>query len=393
MTNTPMHILLGITGSIAAYKAPELIRLLRQAGHEVKVVLTRAGKEFVTPLTLQAVCGEAVFEHLLDPTAEASMNHIHLARWADCLLIAPASAHFIAKLTHGFADDLLSTLCLAAQAPLFLAPAMNQAMWSHPATQENVRILVSRGVRFIGPDEGIQACGESGYGRMTEPANIVSHLVLPPPFLRNQRILITAGPTQEAIDPVRYLSNRSSGKMGYALAQVASAAGAHVTLISGPTALSVPAACRCIHVKTAAQMQQAVEHELAQHTVFISAAAVSDYYLPQPETQKIKKQSQLNLSLEKTPDILGLACQRKNRPFCVGFAAETQDLVANAQKKLKDKQADLIIANDVSQTHIGFESDDNAVTIVSSTEAIVIPSAPKIKIAEEILHRVATYLT
>ncbi len=387
-----MNILLGITGSIAAYKTPLLIRQLREQGHTVKVVLTTAGKAFVTPLTLQALSGHPVYENLLDPDTEASMGHITLARWAHGVLIAPASANIMAKLAQGVADDLLTTLCLATQAPVIMAPAMNQAMWAPPATQANAQTLRARGVQFIGPEAGLQACGETGLGRMTDPAHLITCLntFISPPFLRGERVLITGGPTQEPIDPVRFLSNRSSGKMAYALAHAARCAGAQVTLVSGPTTLTPPSQCRFIPVKTASDMLAAVEKEIATHTLFISAAAVADYCSVQVATEKIKKTGDtLTLTLTPTPDILARVCSRPVRPFCVGFAAETQSILLHAKEKKLKKGADLMVVNDVSRTDIGFEQADNAVAVITEKQIIHLEKASKTLIAQQLLKIIA----
>ncbi|EKD75282.1 MAG: hypothetical protein ACD_44C00183G0002 [uncultured bacterium] len=381
-------ILLGITASIAAYKTPELIRLLQEKNCEIKIVLSFGAKEFVTPLTLQTLSNNPVYEALLDASAENTMSHIALARWAQRILIAPASANFIAKLSCGIADDLLTTLCLATQAPLFLAPAMNQAMWANPATQHNFKTLLSRGIQFIGPTEGVQACGEFGLGRMAEPEEIANQLLfsIEKPLLAGQKILITAGPTQEALDPIRFLTNRSSGKMGYALAKTALALGADVTLISGPTALSPPPHCKFIPLKTAKEMLSAVENEIEHHTVFISTAAVSDYYLPSPALQKIKKEkTTLTLSLEPTPDILSLMSHRTPRPYCVGFAAETQYSLADIQEKKIKKACDILVVNDVSREDIGFEKEDNALTVLTENEIIHLEKTSKMNIAQQLL--------
>ena len=381
-------LLLGITGSIAAYKIPYLVREMVDKGYEVQVVLTESAKAFVTPLTLQTVSGHSVRDALLDPDAEFAMGHIELARWADLILIAPASANFIAKLTYGFADDLLSTLCLVATQPIWLAPAMNQQMWLNSATQENVMKLQVRGHRFLGPAAGIQACGEDGPGRMLEPADIAKEIFnsSEESFLNGKRVLITAGPTHEPIDPVRFITNRSSGKMGYALAEAAIIAGAHVTLITGPTSLHPPFVTKLIKVKTADEMQLAVHAEIIRQDIFISAAAVSDYKFPNPEKQKIKREAEpLSLLLEPTIDILQSISKIKPKPFIVGFAAETENILENARKKLHKKGCDLIIVNDVSRMDIGFESDDNAVTVLSEESAISIEKMPKKRLAQELL--------
>jgi phosphopantothenoylcysteine decarboxylase / phosphopantothenate---cysteine ligase len=391
------RILLGITGSIAAYKTPELIRKLKEQLHDVRVVLTSCGKAFVTPLTLQAVSQHKVYEELIDIEAEAAMSHIDLARWPNCILIAPATAHIIAKLAHGFADDLLTTLCLATNTRLIIAPAMNQAMWSNQATQDNVCKLKERDCLFIGPGEGSQACGEFGLGRMLEPLEIVNALskVFIKPYLQEQRILITAGPTQECIDPVRYLSNRSSGKMGYALAQAAIEAGAEVTLISGPVALTPPKKLKFISVNTAAEMLAAVQKEISQQTIFISTAAVADYQIVNPALQKIKKSSApLTLQLKPTIDILATVSQMnlEAKPLLIGFSAETEYTLKFAEEKRRSKNIDLMVVNDVSQTDIGFDSDKNEVTVLSTDVPIHLECATKQLIAQQLLQIVANRL-
>jgi phosphopantothenoylcysteine decarboxylase/phosphopantothenate--cysteine ligase len=392
------RILLGITGSIAAYKTPELIRKLKQQDYEVRVVLTQGGKAFVAPLALQAVSQHKVYESLLDTEAEAAMSHIDLARWPDCILIAPASAQFIAKLAHGFADDLLSALCLAAAKARFIAaPAMNQAMWCNRATQDNVNKLKERAYLFLGPGEGNQACGDVGLGRMLEPLEIVAALskIFIKPYLEGEKILITAGPTQEPVDPVRYLSNRSSGKMGFALAQAAVEAGAEVTLISGPVALKPPSQLRLVSVKTAAEMLLAVQREINQHSIFISAAAVADYQVSNPAAQKIKKSTAgLVLQLKPTMDILATVSQMdlKPRPLLVGFAAETEYTLKFAEEKRRSKKIDLMVVNDVSQANIGFDSDDNEVTVLSADVPIHLACASKQRIAQQLLQIIAQQL-
>lgn len=388
------RILLGITGSIAAYKTPELIRKLKEQNYDIRVVLTSCGKAFVTPLTLQAVSQHKVYDELIDVEAEAAMSHIELARWPDCILIAPATAHLIAKLAHGFADDLLSTLCLAANARLIIVPAMNQAMWSNQATQDNINKLKERDCLFLGPGEGSQACGEFGLGRMLEPLEIVKALskVFIKPYLQEQRILITAGPTQEGIDPVRYLSNRSSGKMGFALAQAAIEAGAEVTLISGPVALIPPPQLKFISVKTAAEMLVAVQKEISHQTIFISTAAVADYQIVNPALQKIKKSNALHtLQLKPTIDILASVSQMnlQPKPLLIGFAAETEYTLKFAEEKRRNKNIDLMVVNDVSQSDIGFDSDKNEVTVLSSDVPIHLACATKPVIAQQLLQIVA----
>lgn len=391
------RILLGITGSIAAYKTAELIRKLKEQHYDIRVVLTPCGKAFVTPLTLQAVSQNKVYEELIDAEAEAAMSHIALARWPDCVLIAPATAHLIAKLAHGFADDLLSTLCLAANTRLIIVPAMNQVMWSNKITQDNVSKLKDRGYLFLGPGEGSQACGEFGLGRMLEPQEIADALskVFIRPYLQNQRILITAGPTQEHIDPVRYLSNRSSGKMGFALAQAAIEAGAEVTLISGPVALTPPKKLSFISVKTAAEMLVAVQKEIKHQTVFISTAAVADYQIINPVLQKIKKSSvPFTLQLKPTVDILATVSQMnlQPKPLLVGFAAETEYTLKFAEEKRRNKNIDLMVVNDVSQPDIGFDSDKNEVTVLSSDVPIHLAFASKQLIAQQLLQIVANHM-
>ncbi|MEN9917124.1 MAG: phosphopantothenoylcysteine decarboxylase/phosphopantothenate--cysteine ligase [Pseudomonadota bacterium] len=388
------RILLGITGSIAAYKTPELIRKLKEQSYDVRVILTSCGKAFVTPLTLQAVSQHKIYEGLIDVEAEAAMSHIELARWPDCILIAPATAHIIAKLAHGFADDLLSTLCLASNARIIIVPAMNQAMWFNQATQDNINLLKERNCLFIGPGDGVQACGDVGLGRMLEPIEIVDALskVFVKPYLHDQRILITAGPTQECIDPVRYLSNRSSGKMGFALAQAAVEAGAEVTLISGPVALTTPKKLKFIAVKTANEMLSAVEQEISQQTVFISTAAVADYQIVNPALQKIKKSNApLTLQLKPTIDILATVSQMsfEARPLLVGFSAETEYTLQFAEEKRRSKNVDLMVVNDVSQTDIGFDSDKNEVTVLSSDVPIHLACASKHLIARQLLQIIA----
>lgn len=360
------NILLGISGSIAAYKSPELLRLLQQAGAHVKVILTQQGSQFVAPLTLQTLCAQHVYQR-----DDGDMQHIQLARWAEHILIAPASANIIAKLAQGLADDLLTTTCLATEAPLTLAPAMNPMMWRNTATQQNVAILKARGVEFLGPAEGDHACGETGLGRLLEPHEIVTHLITPGEgrLLKNHRVLITAGPTFEAIDPIRFLGNKSSGKMGYALAQAALAQGAIVTLISGPTALTPPNGVRFVQVTTASEMQNALIERMGEQDIFISAAAIADFHCVEYSAQKIKKRTGmdiLTLEFKPNPDILAGIKEQYPSLFCVGFAAETEDLIANAIQKMKNKRLDLIIANLIHPDY-GIEKEDNAVSVIDTT--------------------------
>ena len=376
------QVLLGVSGGIAAYKAAELTRRLRAAGAEVRVVMTRAAQAFVAPLTFQALSGNPVRLDLLDPAAEAGMDHIELARWADLVLVAPASADLMARLAAGMADDLLTTLSLATAAPLVLAPAMNQHMWRHPATQANARLLVERGVRLLGPASGEQACGEIGPGRMLEPAAIVQALM--PTLLAGRQVLITAGPTREAIDPVRYVGNRSSGRMGYALAQALVGRGARVLLVSGPTALPAPAGVELVRVESALEMHQAVMSRIAGQDLFVATAAVADYRVADPAPAKIKKgQAELTLRLVRNPDILADVAALREGPFTVGFAAETERVEEQALGKLQAKGLDMIAANRVGGTHGGFEREDNALTVIYRDGRVdQLPLMPKVRLAE-----------
>lgn len=385
------RILLGVSGSIAAYKTPDLVRCLRADGAEVEVVLTRAGAEFVAPLALQAVSGRRVHTRHLDPGDELIMGHIELARWADVILVAPASAHVIARLAGGFADDLLTTVCLASSAPLALAPAMNRVMWEHPATRANVATLEQRGVRLFGPGIGDQACGEVGPGRMLEPEELVELIagLFEGGALRGVSVLVTAGPTREAIDPVRFLSNRSSGKMGYALANAAAEAGARVTLVSGPVAQPLHAGIRRIEAESAEDMRRQV-HEHAACDLFIAAAAVADYRPIAPAARKLKKQAATAvLELERTPDILAEISARPRPPFTVGFAAETEDLAANAAAKLQDKGLDMVIANLVGRAGTGFEGDDNEVSVFWPGGRRDLPRASKQRLGRDLIEIIA----
>lgn len=381
------RILLGVTGGIAAYKACELTRRLRDAGAEVRVVMTRAAMEFVTPLTFQALSGQPVRTALFDPQAEAGMDHIALARWADAILVAPATADFLARLAQGQADDLLTTLCLASRAPLCVAPAMNQAMWANPATQDNAQTLAERGVRLLGPGSGSQACGETGEGRLLEVPELLAGLetVFATGALAGLRVLVTAGPTREPLDPVRYLTNRSSGKMGYAVARAAREAGAAVTLVTGPTALVPPEGVECIPVETAAQMLEAVMARAAGVDLFVAAAAVADYRAATVEAHKIKKGAEhLSLKLERNPDILAAVAALPDGPFTVGFAAETRDLERHARAKLMKKGLDLIAANDVSNGQ-GFDVDDNALTLLWPGGGTRLPQQSKEQLARALV--------
>ncbi|MGL5564802.1 MAG: bifunctional phosphopantothenoylcysteine decarboxylase/phosphopantothenate--cysteine ligase CoaBC [Plesiomonas sp.] len=362
---TNKRVLLGISGGIAAYKCVELVRRLREQGAEVRVVMTAAAKAFITPLTLQAVSGHPVADDLLDPAAESSMGHIQLAKWADLVLLAPATADLMARMVAGMGNDLLTTLCLATSAPLAIAPAMNQQMYQAQVTQENIAKLAARGALIWGPAEGAQACGDVGPGRMLEPAELcqrVSQHFAQQQDLAGIAVLITAGPTREALDPVRFISNHSSGKMGYAIAAAAAARGATVTLVSGPVNLPTPAAVKRIDVESALQMQSAVMTEVTHHQIFIACAAVADYRAACVAPEKIKKAGdEISLTLVKNPDIVaGVGAMTTQRPFVVGFAAETQNVEQYARDKLARKNLDLICANDVSLPGQGFNADQNA---------------------------------
>jgi phosphopantothenoylcysteine decarboxylase/phosphopantothenate--cysteine ligase len=359
------HILLGVTGSIAAYKSAELVRLLRDEGAEVRVVMTRAAGSFITPLTLQALSGNPVYSELLDAGAEAAMGHIELARWADAVLVAPASADFIVRLAQGRANDLLAAICLACEVPLAVAPAMNRAMWNNVATRENIDTLTRRGIRIMGPGRGVQACGETGPGRLLEPAELLGALsaLFLTGSLADCRVLVTAGPTREAIDPVRYISNRSSGKMGFAVATAAAEAGAVVTLVSGPVALQTPPRVTRIDVEDAATMHAVVMEHAVASDIFISVAAVADYRPATTAPRKLKKSaSDLILKLQASPDILAAVAGLPDAPFTVGFAAETDMLESNARQKLITKGIDMIAANNVADG-LGFDRDDNALQV------------------------------
>ncbi|HCU64596.1 MAG TPA: bifunctional phosphopantothenoylcysteine decarboxylase/phosphopantothenate--cysteine ligase CoaBC [Rheinheimera sp.] len=365
------NILLGISGGIAAYKSADLVRRLKERGAEVRVILTPAASEFITPLTLQALSGNPVGQSLLDPAAEAAMGHIELARWADFILVAPASADVIARITHGMANDLLTTCILAANAPLAIAPAMNQQMYKNIATQSNLATLNLRNVHIYGPAAGEQACGDVGMGRMLEAVQLAELVVAffqqSPKPLAGLKIAITAGPTREAIDPVRYISNHSSGKMGFALADAAAKLGAEVTLISGPVQLATPAGVNRIDVVSARDMYQAALAAAPQQQIFIGCAAVADYRMAEVSDQKLKKtagKDELTLQLVKNPDIIAeVAALKQQRPFTVGFAAETENVLAYAMQKLQSKKLDLICANDVSVAGQGFNSEQNALTV------------------------------
>jgi phosphopantothenoylcysteine decarboxylase/phosphopantothenate--cysteine ligase len=370
------NVLVGVSGGIAAYKTPDLVRKLKAQGANVRVVLTESATHFVSSLSLQAVSGEKVSTHLLDEDAEAGMGHIELARWADIFLIAPATANIMAKLAHGLADDLLTTLYLATPAPVLIAPAMNQQMWAAPATTANFELLLSRGVTTIGPAAGEQACGDMGYGRMAEPAEIVEALCAHcemylneaprEAILKGKRILITAGPTREAIDPVRYISNHSSGKMGFALAEQAKNLGAEVILVAGPVSLETPVGVTRYDVISAQQMLDTVEQHVDQADIFIACAAVADYKVARENAQKLKKSGdELTIAFTQNPDILKTVASRSNPPFTLGFAAETENVEEYARIKLNKKRLNMIAANDVSIPGLGFNSDLNALMIIT----------------------------
>ncbi len=388
------RIVLGVSGGIAAYKAPDLVRRLRERGAEVQVVMTAGAQRFVTPTTFQAVAGREVRAELWDPAAEAAMGHIELARWADLILLAPATADLIARLSSGRADDLLTTLVLATEAKVALAPAMNRLMWAHPATQANIAILRHRGVDVLGPGRGEQACGETGDGRMLEPLEIVAGVerLLPNEegaALAGKRVLITAGPTRERLDPVRYISNRSSGKMGFALAEAARAAGAEVTLVAGPVSLPTPNGVKRIDVESAAQMHEAVDGAVGTADVFIGTAAVADYRPAVVAERKIKKSGErVEIVLERTPDILASVAARAQRPFVVGFAAETHDVETYARGKLESKNLDLIAANEVGDDKV-FDRDDNALIVLWRDGRLPIGPASKQVVAKELIELIA----
>lgn len=399
---TQKRILLGITGGIAAYKTIELIRRLKDAGADIQVVLTESAHAFVTPMTLQAVSGNSVRSSLLDTQAEAGMGHIELARWADLIVIAPASANTLAKIAHGFADDLLTTLCLATASPIAIAPAMNQQMWLNPATQHNVeRLNTYPHIQLWGPAQGVQACGEVGPGRMLEPAQLLTLIESHFPSdlrLKGKKIVITAGPTREAIDPVRYLSNESSGKMGYALAEACARLGAEVTLVSGPTQLNTPTRVTRIDVTSAMEMHQACITEARNADIVIGAAAVADFRPAAAANQKIKKgrDDHMQLTLIKNPDIIADVAKLTPKPWVVGFAAETEELESYAKSKLERKGLDMVVANDVSRSDIGFNSEDNAVTVFTrlknnELQQLALPKQNKNKLADTLIRTIADH--
>lgn len=386
-------ILLGVTGSIAAYKAADLIRRLKEQGADVRVVMTKSATEFITPLTLQTLSGHPVAIELLDADQESAMGHITLARWADWIVVAPASADFIARMALGRANDLLTALILATSAPIAIAPAMNNKMWANIATQENLQLLKKRAVQVIGPASGDQACGEQGEGRLVEPQDIVTalnHLVLPP-LLKGKKVLITAGPTHEAIDPIRYIANRSSGKMGYALAEAAQQLGAYVSLVSGPVELSIPTNVNRISVTSAEDMYHAVMEQWDDSDIFISCAAVADFKPASQAQQKIKKQNHaaIQLELEPTQDILSEVASRASASqYVVGFAAETNAVIEYAKDKLERKSLDMIAANDVSDDKV-FGKDDNALEVFWGASHQSLPTASKTELARQLIKLIA----
>jgi len=389
------RVILGVTGGIAAYKSAELIRYLQGEGAEVRVVMTPAAREFITPLTLQALSGNPVSLELLDTAAEAAMGHIELARWADLILVAPASADFIARLCHGEGNDLLSTVCLASHSPIAVAPAMNKHMWENAATQKNLQQLREQAVHIFGPAAGYQACGDIGEGRMEAPETLstMACALFSTGLLSGKKVVITAGPTREALDPVRYISNHSSGKMGYALARAAAEAGASTVLISGPVQLAPPERMKTIAVESAADMLAAALDEVEGADIFIAAAAVADYRPADVAVQKIKKNDDdMHIQLVKNPDIVATVAALPRRPLTVGFAAETENLELYATRKLQNKNLDLVIANDVSDATIGFNSEDNRVLLVQPGTSKALPTMNKSLLANKLIEHIAALL-
>jgi phosphopantothenoylcysteine decarboxylase/phosphopantothenate--cysteine ligase len=389
------NVLLGVSGGIAAYKSAELVRQLQARGARVRVIMTRGAREFITPLTLQALSGNPVHTELLDAEAEQGMGHIELARWADLLLIAPATADLVARLAAGRADDLLTTVALATPAPMLLAPAMNQQMWRDEATSANIATLLARGVTMVGPAAGEQACGDVGPGRMEEPEVIAgaAAAMFDTGLLAGRRVVITAGPTREALDPVRYISNHSSGKMGFALARAAAEAGALTTLVSGPVQLATPDRVRRIDVESAEEMLRSCLELLSECDIFIACAAVADYRPDSAASRKIKKDAaEMTLHLVRNPDILAMVAASEQGPFAVGFAAETNDLLGYAREKMARKGLDMIVANDVSDQSIGFDSDLNAATVLWPGGEQVLERASKNTIACQIMALIARVL-
>lgn len=388
------NILLGVTGGIAAYKSVSLVRRLKEQGANVQVIMTESAQEFITPLTFQAISGKPVHISLLDPEAEAAMGHIELARWADAIIIAPLTANSMARLVNGEANDLLMAVCLASKAPLAIAPSMNQAMWSNTATQDNIQVLKSRNIAIYGPASGEQACGDIGAGRMLEADDIAEKLqeIFKNKQLSGVRVMVTAGPTREAIDPVRYISNHSSGKMGYEVAQAALELGASVELISGPCALKASDRIHLVPVESADEMMAAVHNDINEIDIFISVAAVADYRVKRVAEQKIKKKSEtMSLALIKNPDILASVAALSDKPCCIGFAAETENLEPHAEQKLVAKGLDMIIANRVDKSDSGFNSDYNSATAIWGEGSQVFEKTTKSRLASELMSLIATH--
>ncbi len=383
------NILLGVTGGIAAYKSAEIIRLFKKEGASVRVVMTESAKEFITPLTLQAVSGNEIHDSLLDVNAESAMGHIELAKWADIILIAPCTAETIAKITHGRADDLMGALILASEAEVYIAPAMNMNMWLDASTQDNYKILEKRGITFIGPAQGEQACGDIGPGRLEEPEKIIEFItkLLNKGPLSGKTITITAGPTREQIDPVRFISNNSSGKMGYSIAEAAIKYGAQVNLVTGPVSLNADKSINLHKINSASEMLDEVIKCMKSSDIFIGCAAVSDYKPSDYSNKKIKKEdnSSLDIELEKNEDILKYVSDNFSESYIVGFAAETSDVIENAKKKLLTKNLDMIISNDISDKSIGFDADENEVNVITKDETLLLKKDKKIRIARQIL--------
>ena len=394
-SQTNQNILLAIGGGIAAYKSADLIRRLKERGFDVRVVMSQSAKEFITPLTLQALSGHPVASDLLDTAAEAAMGHIELARWADLVVVAPATANLIARINAGMADELITTTCLATEAPVVICPAMNQQMYRNQATQDNLANLAKRGLTIWGPASGSQACGEVGPGRMQEPLEIAQQVeqFFAPKLLQGQSILLTAGPTREAIDPVRYISNHSSGKMGFALAKMAAAMGANVTLVAGPVHLPTPAGVTRIDVESTQDMLNAVMQNVDNNKIFIGCAAVADYRIGEVAEDKIKKSAQnMQLALVRNPDILATVASHKPRPFTVGFAAETQDVEHYAKDKLIRKKLDMIAANDVSNPELGFNAEQNALKVIWADGQHDLPATDKLILARQLLTLIAEHV-
>tara|TARA_B100000941_G_C28501366_1_gene554448 strand:+ start:1033 stop:2232 length:1200 start_codon:yes stop_codon:yes gene_type:complete len=390
------NVILGVTGGIAAYKSAEIIRLFKKEGANVRVVMTKSAKEFITPLTLQAVSGNEIHDSLLNVNAESGMGHIELAKWADIILIAPCTAETIAKITHGRADDLMGALILASEADIYIAPAMNMNMWLDASTQDNYKILENRGITFIGPAQGEQACGDNGPGRLEEPEKIIEFIekLTNKGPLSGKIITITAGPTREQIDPVRFISNNSSGKMGYSIAEAAIKLGAQVNLISGPVALDADRSINLHKINSASEMLAQVIKCMKNSDIFIGCAAVSDYKPSDYSNKKIKKEdhSNLDIELEKNEDILKYVSKNFSESYIVGFAAETSDVIENAKKKLITKNLDMIVSNDISDKSIGFDVDENEVNVITQDKTLLLKKDKKTRIAKQILKIISTYI-